>query len=485
MKHLRLKISSLCVAIAISLTADIKARTSATGNHDADTTAQTIAADAVSERRSELRDSILANIHGASIPDREFDITKFGAKGDGVKDCLPAFHKAIAKAAKSGGGCINVPAGTYYLRGPLTLVSNLCINLADGATLKFDPTPELYPTVNTSWEGTYLYNYSPMIYGYGLHDVAITGKGIIDGNAMTTFATWRKQQKPAQMRSRDMNHREVPVGERRFGEGDWLRPHLLQLYRCSGVTLEGVKIINSPFWCIHLLQCDDAICRSLRYDAKLVNNDGIDPESSSNLLIEDIHFDNGDDNIAIKSGRDNDGWTTGRPCENIVIRNCHFKGLHAVVIGSEMSGGVRNVVIEDCDYAGYCKRGLYVKTNPDRGGFVKDIYLKDCAFGEVEDLFYVTSQYAGEGLTSTNYSTVSGIHIDGLTCTKASAAALVLQGTEQKPITDVSFNNIAVGEARTGISFSHAVGVRMGECHIGPSAGIPTQVSAKDKLFER
>lgn len=438
-----------------------------------------------SERHEVLRDSILANIHGATTVDRQFDVTKFGAKGDGVKDCLPAFAKAIAKAAKSGGGCVEVPAGRYLLRGPIHLVSNLRINLAAGAVLCFDPAPALYPVVETSWEGTYLHNYSPMIYGYDLHDVAITGEGTIDGNAMTTFATWRAKQKPAQMRTREMNHREVPVAERNFGEGDWLRPHLIQLYGCERVTLEGVKMINSPFWCVHLLQCRDVICRSLRYDAKLVNNDGIDPESSSDILIEDIHFDNGDDNIAIKSGRDNDGRNTGKPCENIVIRNCHFKGLHAVVIGSEMSGGVRNVMIEDCDYAGYCKRGLYVKTNPDRGGFVDGIYVRNCKFGDVEDLFYVTSQYAGEGLTNTHYPDVRNLHVDGLSCDKASAAALVLQGTPQRPVTDVTFDNIAVGEARTGISFSNTSGVVMGTCHIGPAAGVPTQVSDKDKIFGR
>lgn len=173
------------------------------------------------------------------------------------------------------------------------------------------------------------------------------------------------------------------------------------------------------------------------------------------------------------------------PCENIVIRNCHFKGLHAVVIGSEMSGGVRNVIVEDCDYAGYCKRGLYIKTNPDRGGFVSGIYVKNCVFGDVEDLFYVTSQYAGEGLTSSNYSTITDLHVDGLTCDKASSGALVLQGTEAKPIRNVSFDNIRVGSATTGISFNETEGVEIGTCNIGPRAGIPTQVTAKDKIFDR
>lgn len=439
----------------------------------------------VESRRISLRDSILANIHGAQVSGPTLDITRFGAKGDGTADCLPAFSKAISKIGKAGGGRINVPAGTYYLRGPLTLTSNLCLNLEEGAVLKFDPDPALYPPVNTSWEGTYLYNCSPFIYGYGLHDVAITGHGLIDGNAMSTFATWRPLQKEAQKRSRDMNHAGMPVGERRFTADDHLRPHLIQFYRCKGVTLEGVKIINSPFWCIHLLQSEDIICRGLRYDAKLINNDGIDPESSRNILIEGIEFDNGDDNIAIKSGRDNDGWTAAMPSENIVIRKCHFKGLHAVVIGSEMSGGVRNVIIEDCDYAGYCKRGIYVKTNPDRGGYVSGIYVNDCAFGDVEDLFYVTSRYAGEGLDSTNYSDVNNIHVNGLKCTSASAAALVIQGTEARPVTGVSFDNVEVGSAVTGISFDNATGVEMGRCNIGPLPGTPTQANSKDHLFDR
>lgn len=444
-----------------------------------------MAENAVGEERDSLRDDILSRITGATVREVELDILKYGAKGDGVKDCLPAFNKAFEKVRKLGGARINVPAGTYWLRGPLTLVSNLCINLEEGAVLKFDPDPDLYPIVSTGWEGTYLQNYSPMIYGRGLHDVAITGKGMIDGNAMSTFATWRKHQKPAQARSREMNHNSVPVAERNFGEGDYLRPHLIQLYECERITIEGVKIINSPFWCIHFLLSENIVCRSVRYDAKLINNDGIDPESSRDILIEDVHFDNGDDNIAIKSGRDNDGWRVARPSENIVIRNCHFKGLHAVVIGSEMSGGVRNVIMENCDYAGYCKRGIYIKTNPDRGGYVDGIYVHNCKFGDVEDLFYVTSQYAGEGLESRNYSSVGNLHVDGLTCDKASGAALVLQGTSAKPIHNVSFDNVIVGEAVTGISFNDVTDVRIGECNIGPRAGVPTQVSSKDHLFDR
>lgn len=436
-------------------------------------------------RRISLRDSILQHISGAKMPEKVLDITKLGAKGDGKKDCLPAFRKAMKQAQKNGGTKIVVPAGTYYLRGPLVLVSNVTIELQKDATLRFDPDPSLYPLTNTSWEGTYLYNYSPLIYAYGMHDIAIIGEGTIDGNAMSTFAIWKPRQKEAQMLSRKMNHEQVPVDQRIFGEGKWLRPHLIQFYGCSNVTLQGVKIINSPFWCVHLLKSSNIICRSLRYDAKLVNNDGIDPESSRNILIEDVHFDNGDDNIAIKAGRDNDGWTSQAPCENIVIRKCHFKGLHAVVIGSEMSAGVRNVIIEDCDYDGYCKRGIYVKTNPNRGGFVESLYVKDCTFGDVEDLFYVTSRYAGEGLDDTHFSKVCDIHVDGLKCNTCSAAALVLQGTEKEPVSNVSFENISVEKATTGISFEDTEAVTMGVCRIGKAAGTPTQVTPQDNLFGR
>ena len=444
-----------------------------------------VCASSVNQRRTALRDSILSHISGAKMASKTLAVLKFGAKGDGKTDCRSAFAKAIKKASAMEGGRIVVPAGTYYIKGPIVLQSNVCIELQKGATLKFAPEEKYYPMVSTSWEGTFLYNYSPLIYGYGLHDVAIVGEGTIDGNAMTTFATWKPNQKKAQQLSRKMNHEEVPVEQRKFGDGCWLRPQLVQLYNCRGITLKGVKITNSPFWCIHLLKSENIICCNLRYDAKLINNDGIDPECSRNILIEGVSFDNGDDNVAIKSGRDNDGWNAHSPSENIIIRNCHFEGLHAVVIGSEMSSGVRNVIVENCDYAGYCKRGIFIKTNPDRGGFVENVFVNNCTFGDVEDLFYVTSRYAGEGQDNNHFSTVRNIFVDGLKCNDVSAAALVLQGTEAKPVNNVSFDHIEVGSARTGVSFEHVEGVSMGECLIGKKVGTPTQDTPKDNVFGR
>ncbi|MCM1080018.1 MAG: glycosyl hydrolase family 28 protein [Bacteroidales bacterium] len=416
-----------------------------------------------------LRDSILSTITGSAVIGKEQKVLSLKAfKGD--------FNRAMRKAEKFGGARIIVPKGEWKSDGPINFVSNVTLELKEGATIKFNPDPSLYPPVPTSWEGTMLHNISPFIYGKNLHDIAIVGKGTIDGNAMSTFAKWRPMQLTSRDRTREMNHREMPVSERRFTKDDYLRPPLIQFFDCRNITIEGVFITNSPFWCLHLLRSENIVCRGLRYDAKLVNNDGIDPEYSRNLLIEDIHFNNGDDNIAIKAGRDNDGWAnSATPSENIIIRNCHFKGLHAVVLGSEMSAGVRNVFVEDCDYAGYCKRGIYIKTNPDRGGYVRNLFVRNCRFDTVEDLLYITTQYAGEGKDSAYPSEIDNISVDGLSCRKATAAAIVVQGTERRPVTGVSLKNIEVGEAKNAISLDNCLPALMQDIHIGGKAGIPSQ----------
>lgn len=440
-------------------------------------------------------DSILNLISGApsqaalAVAQQKKLITAFGAKGNGTSDCQPAFRKAIKQAAKTKGGLhIVVPKGEWFVKGPIHLVSNVTLELQEGSTLKFSADPKDYlPAVKTSWEGTFCQNYSPFIYGYKLSNVAIIGKGTIDGNCMETFPLWKKEQREDQMLSRKYNHEETPIEERNFSEGSKLRPHLLQLFDCNDVTLEGVFITNSPFWCIHLLRCENVICRGLRYDAKLVNNDGIDPEMTRNLLIEDIDFNNGDDNVAIKAGRDNDGWRKdSRPSENIIVRNCRFKGLHGIVIGSEMSAGVQNVFVENCTYAGYTKRGLYVKTNPNRGGFVRNIYFQNVEFGEVEDLFYITSMYAGEGADDNHFTDVEDIHVKNVSCKKAANAAIILQGTAAKPLRNISFEDVTVEECKIGFSSINTLDVTLRNCALGGKVNTaPSQVTAKDKLFDR
>ncbi len=425
---------------------------------------------------TEQRDSILRLITGAKMDvPKTVNVARLGADATGKKDARPAFIKAMKMARKQGRLRVVVPRGDYFIKGPIQLVSGVCLELQEGATLHFSPDAKDYlPLVDTSWEGSYLRNYSPMIYGRGLHDVSIIGKGTIDGNCAETFGTWREKQKEGRMLSRQMNHEGVLPSERKFGEGYFLRPQLIQLYECRGVTIEDVFITNSPFWCIHLLQSENIICRGIRYDAKLVNNDGIDPESSRNILIENIHFNNGDDNVAIKSGRDNDGWNYAKPSSGIIIRNCHFKGLHAVVIGSEMSGGVENVFVEDCDLAGYCKRGIYVKTNPDRGGYVRGIYVRNVQFDEVEDLIYVTSMYAGEGANSTHFSMIENIYVENLSCKKAANHGIVFQGTKAIPIRNVRLQDIDIEEVDNAISLDCTEDIILRDCHLGKRAGTPS-----------
>jgi len=427
----------------------------------------------VASTRIAKRNAILKNIIAPSVPASTLSILAFGAVGDSVTDCKPAFDKAMAECTRLKGAKIVVPAGIYFVGGPIRLVSNVYLEIQKGARLKFSSDPAKYlPVVPTSWEGTFILNYSPFIYGYKLQNVAITGEGTIDGNALKTFSTWRNLQSHDQQLSRDMNHNNVPVNKRIFGANHYLRPQLIQLFECKNILIEDVSITNSPFWCIHLVKSENITVRGVNYNAHNINNDGIDPEYCKNVLIEGINFDNGDDNVAIKSGRDDEGRATAIPSENIIIRNCHFKGLHGVAIGSEMSAGVKNVFIENCVASGKCKRGIFLKSNPDRGGYITDIYVNNVKFDEVEDCFYITSNYHGEGK---GYNTdIRNVYVDSLTCHKATNAGLVVQGFPTKKIKDIYFSNIKIDQATSPLSFTNTENVVMSNVIIGGEAGIPS-----------
>jgi polygalacturonase len=433
---------------------------------------------AFSQTREQKRDVILANIKVPAIPTYVINIKSLGAKGDSISDCKPAFDKAFAKAKKNGGAKILVPEGIYFINGPLHLESNICMELQKGARLKFSDNPESYlPVVLTSWEGTFVYNYSPFIYAYQKENISIIGEGTIDGNAMKTFSTWKKDQKKSLELSRDYNHNNTAIKERIFGKGHFLRPHLVQFFECKNILVEGVTVTNSPFWCIHLVKSENATFRAINFIAKLVNNDGIDPEYSKNILIENINFDNGDDNVAIKAGRDNEGRATAIPSENIIIRNCKFKGLHGVVIGSEMSAGVQNVFVENCGVGGYLKRGIYLKSNSDRGGFIKDIYVNNVDFGEVEDCFFITSNYHNEGSAGL-ITDIHNIFIENVTCKKASYGGIIIQGFPGKPIKDIYLKNIRIDDAKVPLSLINTEEVRMSNVSVG---GIVTEAPSTAK----
>ena len=269
-----------------------------------------------------------------------------------------------------------------------------------------------------------------------------------------------------------MNHENTPLKERMFGEGHFLRPQLIQFFECKNILIEGVTIKNSPFWCVHFLKSENITARKVKFDAFNRNNDGFDPEYSKNVLIEDIDFNNGDDNVAIKAGRDHEGRRTGITSENIIIRNCRFKGLHGVVIGSEMSAGVQNVFVENCTYGGYCKRGIYLKSNPDRGGFIRNIYVNNVEFGEVEDCFFVISYYHGEGK---GFATdIRNVFVDNVKCRKATNAGVVIQGYPSKKVRNIHFSNMTIDSAATGLSLSNAENIVFNNLVIGQEVNLPS-----------
>jgi polygalacturonase len=341
--------------------------------------------------------SILTAIKAPSIPHRTFLITKFGAVAGGSNDCTRAIRNAIEASHEAGGGRVVVPAGEF-LTGAIHLLSQVELHLEKGATLKFQTDPKAYlPPVFTRFEGMECYNYSPLIYAIEQHDIAVTGEGSLDGQASDqNWWQWKggkssRAGQPNQKQARDrlirMVEQNSPPESRRFGEGDFLRPSFIEVNRCRNVLIQGVVIVASPMWEIHPLLCTNVTVRGVEIISHGPNNDGCDPESCRDVLIEGCTFETGDDCIAIKSGRNNDGRRVGLPSENIVVRRCVMRDGHGgVTIGSEISGGCRNVFVENCRMdSPSLDRVLRLKSNAVRGGVIENIFMRNVEVGWVAD----------------------------------------------------------------------------------------------------
>lgn len=317
-------------------------------------------------------DNIIKGIALTSFPDFSVNVS---APSDSLLS-LGILQQAIDSCSLQGGGTVVVEEGLYFLDGPLILKSDVNLHLKEGAYLKFSGKPsDFLPVVLTRWEGTELYGHSPMVYAYHANNIAITGKGTIDAQGGLEFAGWSEIEADDRDRLREMGDKLTPVNERVFGEGTVLRPTCVEPFGCSRILIEGITIKNSPFWTIHPVYCDNVIVRDVTIDSHYPNNDGCDPESTSNVLIENCTFRTGDDAIAIKAGRDTDGRHIGRPSRNIVIRNCKFYSeCNGLCIGSEMSGGVSDVYMSNIEI-GTVKNALYFKSNKDRGGYIRDVYV--------------------------------------------------------------------------------------------------------------
>jgi len=353
-----------------------------------------LAQDKPSAKINELKVAAPFNMPSIKVPDfkecPKFLITEFGAvKGDKQKTS-EAIARAISKANKEGGGIVVIPEGEW-LTGKVHFKSNVNLHIDRNATLLFSGNPADYlPAVHSSWEGMECYNYSPLIYAYQCSNIAITGEGEIKAE-MSTWKTWFTRPRghlESIKRLYNLAWNRTPVEERQMvNDTANLRPQFIQFNRSENILIEGITITNSPFWTIHPYLSKNVVIRKIKVYAHGHNNDGVDPEMSQNVLIEDCLFDQGDDAIAIKSGRNPEGWRLKTPSKNIVIRNCTVKNGHQLVaIGSELSGGIENVLVENCTVIDGAKLNhlLFIKTNERMGGYVKNIYARKLKAGKID-----------------------------------------------------------------------------------------------------
>ncbi|MBO5351048.1 MAG: glycoside hydrolase family 28 protein [Alistipes sp.] len=396
----------------------------------------------------------MEGIRECIFPAQDFSIADYGAVAGGEVSNTEAIARAIEACNKAGGGRVVVPHGEW-LTGPIHLLSNVNLHLAEGATLRFTDNPSDYlPAVMTSWEGMECYNYSPLLYAFECENIAITGTGTL-APIMGTWRTWFKRPKPhmeALKQLYTMASTDVPVEERQMAVGENnMRPHLIHFNRCKNILLDSFKIRESPFWTIHLFLCDGGIVRNLDVYAHGHNNDGVDIEMSRNFLIEDCQFDQGDDAVVIKAGRNQDAWRLNAPSENIVVRNCTVLQGHVLLgIGSEMSGGVRNVYMHDCEVRDSVFRLFFVKTNHRRGGFVENIWMKRVEAEAMQRVMEVDMDvlYQWRDLVPTyrdSITRIRGLYMEDVTC-KRTQAIYDLKGDARRPIREVELKNITVGE---------------------------------------
>jgi polygalacturonase len=397
--------------------------------------------------------AVLARIQAPAFPGRQFNIVQYGAVSDGRTDCSDAIRKAIDACSAAGGGSVIVPAGTY-LTAAIHLKSHTNLHLEQGSVLRFATDPKRYPLVYSRWEGTECMNYSPLIYAFEQTDIAITGSGTLDGQASTEiWWPWKGNAKsgwkagmPEQKRDRDslvaMGDKNIPVAQRVFSEGHYLRPPFVQPYRCTNVLIEGVTIRNSPFWELNPVLCRNVTVRNVKIDSHGPNNDGCDPESCDGVLIDGCEFSTGDDCIAIKSGRNEDGRRVHTACQNLVVRNCSMKDGHGgVSIGSEVSGDVRNVFVDNCRMdSPHLDRALRIKSNTYRGGIVENVYFTNNTVGQVAEAVVDIDFNYEEGNGGPHNPVVRNVVVENITSGK-SKYALYLRGFKNAPIAAVRLAN--------------------------------------------
>ncbi len=421
------------------------------------------------------------SIRVPQFAEKAFPITKFGAKttNPAVQN-QKAIQKAIDTCSKKGGGKVIIPAGEKFLTGAITLKDGVNFVVEEGATLEFVFQPELYPIVETSWEGLECFNLSPCIYAFKAKDIAITGKGTIDGGGSNdTWWPWngnprfgwkegmisqRIESRPRLLKNGEdgipmYNEKGERTPERVFGPQDGLRPQLVSFNKCEGILLEDVTLLRSPFWVIHPLHSTDITVRRVKMINDGPNGDGCDPECCDRVLIEDCYFNTGDDCIAIKSGRNRDGRERNMPSKNIIIRNCEMKNGHGgVVIGSEISGGCQNVFAHDCVMdSPELERVLRIKTNSCRGGIIENINMRNVKVGVCkESVLKINLDYEPKEICCRGYyPTVRNVYMENVT-SESSQYGVQIIGLEEDTyvyditVKDCKFNGVKDGNFMSG-----------------------------------
>ncbi|SFI52169.1 glycoside hydrolase family 28 protein [Halpernia frigidisoli] len=427
--------------------------------------------------------NIEKNIVPPTFKNVDYNVKNYGAIADGVSSCTAAFKKAIIECSSKGGGRVVVPAGIYFT-GPIHLENNVNFHLEEGAEIRFSTNPDdFYPLVQTSFEGNELMNYSPLIYAKNKKNIAVTGKGILNGQANeTNWWPWKgstseggtygyvkgqpMQNDPGNLPVLvKMADNDVPVSQRIFGKGKYLRPNFIETFDCQNVLIQGVKIINAPFWILHPIKSTNVTIDGVDINSHGPNNDGCDPEYSKNVLIKNCTFNTGDDCIAIKSGRDNEGRKVGIPSENIIVRNCKMIDGHGgVVIGSEMSAGVKNVFVEDCLMdSPELERAIRLKTNTRRGGVVDGVYVRNITVGKVKEaVLHITMNYAIYGDQKGNFlPEIRNIVLENVTVKDGGKYAIFADGLENSKISNITFRNVKIEKVKENFNVKNVENLRL------------------------
>ncbi|MCM1076542.1 MAG: glycoside hydrolase family 28 protein [Bacteroides sp.] len=383
---------------------------------------------------NELYPEIEKSVQLPAFRDKDYPIFKYGkqSKTEGYL-YTELINSVIDRCSREGGGRVVIPAGTW-LTGPITLKSNVNLYLEEGATLLFTPDLKEYPLVHTRWEGVECYNYQPMVYAYQQENIAITGKGTLDGGADRSnwwamcgakHYGWEEgkiSQRIGRPLLLEWNEKGVPVEQRRLGDGYGMRVQLVNPMMCKNVLIEGVTMLRAPFWVIHPALCDNVTVRNVHVQNDGPNGDGCDPDACKNVLIEGCYFDTGDDCIAIKSGRNRDG-RDGRPSENIIVRNCQMKNGHGgVVVGSEISGGYRNLFVENCQMSSpLLERVIRIKTSNCRGGIIENVYVRNVEVGQCKEaVLKINLIYDQKEICDRSYAPiVRNVYLDNVNCNKS------------------------------------------------------------------